>query len=422
MLPIRVSLFFLVFTEILFFAGPLVFHAKDPLILVLFLIIVNTCLFLGYKKEIKNHVFHPSCLTPDSNRALVFTRIILIFSVLVKPLSMYVAWQLHSFSFSAFVEKFLLGLYSPKDVYEDFNNLTGGTFLSAILVLMTPLTYMALPCGVYNIKNLSFPYKLLVVVLVLLEIITCLGLGIRKKLLDVILIVGFSYLASRGTKPFRLFKNIGSTLALVVAVVGLLYYFTYSSLSRSGTEDITAFFTGSDIRKVYLKHTSPDFYMSLANVQFYLSHAYDNLATALSQFLSLDKELIFTFGFGNNSFTLSILNKYLGIDLTPFTYQYVLNTKYGLNIGQQWMTIYPWIANDVTFFGVPFVIYWIGKLFARFWMDCLYQTNFYAIPLLSFMAITVFYSFANNQGLSYSFLPAIVIGFLYHRVKTTNKV
>lgn len=422
LLPIKVALGFLIFTELFFFLGPIEFKNNNAIVLILFLVLVNLCMYWGYKNEIKQYRPHYSKFSGETAKVIKFVEFLVVIALITKPISMFVAWQLESFSLDAFFNKFVMGLLSPKDVYDDFNNLKGGSFFSLINVLISPLTYMAIPCGIYYFKKQKIIFRILIILLILLEIITCLGLGIRKKLLDIILIVSFSYLASRGNKPIKLFQNSAQIILFCLAVVGLLYYFTYSTLSRGGTDDITAFYTNNRIRFWYINHTSPEFYMSLANVQFYVSHAYENLGVALDHFFNGEFSYVFSFGLGNNSFTLDVLNRYFGIDLNPFTYQYLLNTKYGLNIGQSWMTIYPWLANDVTFVGVPFVIFFIGKLLARFWLDSLNRANFYAIPLFSFAIITVFYSFANNQGLSYSFIPFVVISTLYIRTKNNQSI
>ena len=414
-LPIKIAIAFLIFTEVFYFLGPIDFETKNTATLVLYLIVVNISLYLGFIYCTKKYLPHRARFGGEGSKIVRITETIVLVTVIAKPLSIFVAWQLDSFSFSAFINKFMTGLLSPKDVYDDFNNLKGGSLISLLDVLISPLTYMAIPCGVFYYHNQNRFYKLLTVLLIVLEVVNCLGLGIRKKILDVILIVSFSYLASLGFKPIKLFKNATSVFVFIIAIGGLIFYFIYSTISRIGTDDLSALFVDCTFRPWYIIHTPPGLYGPLAEIQYYLSHAYYNLSVALNHFFSSDFSFIFTFGLGNNSFTLDICDRFLDIDLTPYTYQYLLSNKYGIPIGLQWMNIYPWIANDVTFWGVPFVVFFIGKLFARFWMDSLCRTNYYAIPLLSFMAITIIYSFANNQGLSYSFLPAIIIGFLYFK-------
>lgn len=413
MLPIRLSLGFIIFTEVFFFCGPIEYVPQDPFILVVFLIIVNFCLYLGFKKEAIIYKPRRSSIPMDSDKVIPLTKVLIIFAILIRPITIYVGWQLTSFSLGAFVSKFLVGLNSPSDVYLEYNHITGGTTLSLLLVLLSPITYLATPFGVYFYRKLNGGYKFLVIILILTEIIYCLGLGIRKLMFDEILIVSVAFVSSLGLGHFRLFKNWRISVIILVAIAGLIYYFTYSSLSRNNTEDITNLYGYSSIRPWYKEHTSPTFFSFLANIHMYLTHAYKNLSIALHDFFSFDFDRVFSFGLGNNSFTLDMLEKYLGINLKPYTYQLLLKSKYGADIGQEWMTIYPWLANDVTFLGVPFVVFLIGKLFARFWLDCLYGTNIYALPLLCIMTITVFYSFANNQGLSYSFLPAVFSALLY---------
>lgn len=284
--------------------------------------------------------------------------------------------------------------------------------------------FMAIPCGIFYYKKLPYIYKILLFVLISAEVIFCIGRGIRKNMLDIIVIVFFIYVAANNVMSLLKNKRIllGISFLALCALSGLIYYFLYSNLARFGTDDYSLVSFGT-IKEWYSDNTSPTFYYPLASIHSYLCHSYKNLSLALNHCLLENNfnDFVFTFGFGNNAFTLNMLDR-LGIDLFPYTNQYILQTYYNIPNGVQWQTIYPWIANDVTFLGCPIVIYFIGKYFAYLWLDCKFRANFFAIPLLALFAITVVYFFANNQALSFSFVNTVVIVLLYLSNKYTLKV
>lgn len=420
--PLLIGLAFLVFTEVSYFLGPIMYNTKRPGLLVFYLFIVNVALYLGYRNKIHFYLRNPNVFSNKSFDGLNWVYICIIIAVLTIPIKIYVGWNLSSFSVGEAINKFLVGLSSPNEVYNAFLDSSSSSPLRYLQMALSPFVYMAIPCGVYRYKDLRPIFRLFVIVLIVIEIVYCIGLGIRKRMLDTILITFFPFVAARNNRK-QVSHKLLFILFGIIALAGLIYYFIYSHLARIGVSDVTFFMYG-EIKPWYQIHFPEELYVPFADIQFYLTHAYENLSMALDyQFSSITSDNpVFTFGLGNNSFVLdTIMNSYLGIDLTPYTYQHILNEIYHKEIGLQWMTIYPWFANDVTFFGVPFVIYYMGKLYARFWIESVYHYNIFSIPLFCFVVITVFYSFANNQALSYSFIPIVVLTVLYGLSKRKHR-
>lgn len=412
-IPIYASLGFIVFTEIFFLLGPINYYVDNPLTLFLFLFFVNLSLFLGYIVEIRRSKLF-NRITFQYWDKVKLVKVLMLISLLIKPLSFYFGWQLSSFAPSAYISKFMLGITAPNEAYEDFNDFQSNGILGSFLVLLGPISMIAQPLGIYFIEKFPKKWKFLAIVLVVLDIVYTLGLGNRKRMLDVIIIVFFSYLASKGHNAIHLLKNRKFIAFISFLIFGLFVYFLISSLSRAGTDSFENFYTMfDDIKPWYEKNVPVEIYMALANIQMYLCHAYVNLSYALDHFFSLSDTYVFSWGIGNNVFTINMFKNFFGIDVLPYTYQHLLTEEYHRPIGLVWMTIYPWLANDVTFLGVPIVFYFLGRIMGRLWYDSLYARNIFAVPLLCLVLITVFYSFANNQALSYSFLSVMVISWLY---------
>jgi hypothetical protein len=74
----------------------------------------------------------------------------------------------------------------------------------------------------------------------------------------------------------------------------------------------------------------------------------------------------------------------------------------GWREGNQWHTLYTWLASDVTFVGVPLIIFLMGRILAQSWIDAVAKASPYAVVLFALLTIAVFYASANNQVLQTS--------------------
>jgi lipid-A-disaccharide synthase-like uncharacterized protein len=62
-----------------------------------------------------------------------------------------------------------------------------------------------------------------------------------------------------------------------------------------------------------------------------------------------------------------------------------------------WATIYPWIASDVGFPGTVAVMFLIGLLLGRVWVDVLGGQNPWAVMLLGQILLLMYYIPAHNK-------------------------
>jgi hypothetical protein len=83
------------------------------------------------------------------------------------------------------------------------------------------------------------------------------------------------------------------------------------------------------------------------------------------------------------------------------TYPFRLEAETGYRAGNNWHTIYPWLASDLTFFGALAALGVMASLLAKSWGDALQYGNPYAVGFLSQILMLFFYIPANNGRLSY---------------------
>lgn len=397
--PIRILLGFLIVTEVLVWLGPLDFRIPNQPLLFFYLIILNIALWWGYKTGVRNT--RPSSFN-IGDKAI---DVLIVVGVVLNIFSLYKMWNSRGISVSLF--NLINAIANPGKAYymESDNEIASSSLFS---LLLTPITTATIPIAISTWKNRKKMIKWLVVFSVFVTIAKWLGVGTRKGLIDIIIIIAFSLIAknkqiiidNRKRKKFR---------AVIVALIGLfLFYFSFSNFSRHGQDNLTEAIqaTGFYNYKIfYLNNFSRGFNLVLGNVTSYLCQGYRALGLGLSMGI---KPLA---PFGMSWFTIAIAKK-IGFDPTMNTYMFDLES-YGIDMSINWHTAYLWLANDFSFIGVPLFVFFVGYFFAQSWCDSVAGKNILSFPIMTLFCIMIFYFFANNQVLSFSFIPMVVLFALY---------
>lgn len=121
----------------------------------------------------------------------------------------------------------------------------------------------------------------------------------------------------------------------------------------------------------------------------YLSQGYYGMSLALT------KEWTPMFGLGNSKFVVNILSSHLR-DIRPYTYQAKIE-EYGWDSVKNWHSIYTWLANDVSFYGVVIVMFLIGMTFGMMFQDAIVTKNPLARASVFFYILMMLFIPCNNQ-------------------------
>lgn len=407
--PIKVLLYFLLFSVLLFIVGPVNYPVDNSLITVGYLLLVNWMLFKGYKKGIIRGRLYTGGRHTNYGNVIKFILLLSCFFLFLRIVD-----AAQTSSLSVIIQKTVQGIISPNEGYYAKLEKTHVSTITYFLMLMSPITSASLPLGVFYWKRLNSFYRAVVLILVLGNIAFWLILGTRKGLFDILIVLFFTvYAAYPNLIVNKIYKKkliIGYVSCLTLFIV----YFLWSTMGRYDTTDITDIGDSMtyNINPLYQDVSRP-LVVGLSMLESYLCQGYYALSCALEEF---SKGVVcFTFGLGNNFFTANLLER-LDIDIIQYTYQGLLMQKYNIDPYVNWHSIYVWLANDFTFIGVPFILYIIGYWFAVIWKSVLHQ-NFFAIPIFMLFVQMIAYSFANNQVLSFSFIPLFFwfLLFIYKR-------
>lgn len=382
--PLRILLFFLVFTEVLFFIGPTKYSVDNSFGLVIYLVIVNLALYWGYSFGVRRFV--PSYHKIKDTTLYVF----LIIGLISIVRSIINSWANHGLSFS--FDTIVNSILNPGEAYHSEGIVYHGNFID--MTLLYPFRYTIIPLGFYYWKRLPQLYKGVVLFGITLQVFHGLGVGVRKQIMDVILLLFFTVVAIKPQIIENVKSNFRIRLLSLVVIVSFLVYFVFSIASRYGYGwNEMLLLSGSEPRDIYSKYLPPWLVYSLQMITSYLCQGYYALAKGLEMGI---KDIAM---FGDSFVSIYYSKKFFGFDPTPLTYMASLESI-GIDMRINWHTMYLWLANQYTFIGVPFVIFIIGYFFAQTWNDAVYGKNGYSMIVMSFFIVMVFYMFANNQVFS----------------------
>lgn len=393
--PIKILLFFLITSELFFIIGPIDYSVDNMPLTISYLLLVNILMFYGYKRGICKGGLYRDTGFSNKNKGLKF----IIFLSLIS-LSIKLSNVVGSFSLLDIYQTVIKGIIAPKEAYAQKLATIQITNLSYFFMVISPITTASIPLGIFYWNKLPRLYKILVLTLILGNIAYWLTLGTRKGIFDILLVGLFSIYAAHP----QLIINKGSQRRIIIFFSILLClfisYFIWSNMSRFQVDGLSEMSDRIRNIKSSYHNISIDTTIILSSIENYLCQGYYALSCALKEFIN--GEVCFTYGFGNNFFTINILERF-DIDIIPDTYQGILLDKYHIDPYASWHSIYVWLANDFTFIGVPFVMYISGYFLAITWKSAI-NRNFYAVPIFILFAQMIAYSYANNQVLSFSFI------------------
>jgi hypothetical protein len=410
--PLRTLLSFLIFTCLFFAFGPISWPIKYGFLLFIFLLIVHLALYLGYLYGVKSYRIKVSKNKKMIDPVHLFNISAITYLVWAIPTIMN-KWGISTLSPTILLQKVIIGFNTPQLGYaskvEQLTTHQRG-FYSYANFLISAITFMAIPLALANWSRLSLFQRFISVLIVFIEIISWVGIGTNKGIVDLIVI--FSFITVGGNSRY-VFKNKKKLLIIATFLAfGGIAFFLNNVLSRVNIDskasftDLQVMFTGNQVVKAnpdnfLIRSFSVPIKIAICSIEGYLTMGYYSLNFALGE------RFDWTYGFGNSWGSMSLWQLLTGQDLMPLTYLSKIDKHYGIDPAISWHSIYTWLASDLTFFGVPFFIFFVGKFLAESWLDSLHKNSAFAPVICSLFVLMVFYFFANNQVMSFSLTPLL---------------
>ncbi len=385
---------FMTFTALVFAFGPWDWPVDNPVQLYSFIAINQVALLFGY-------IFAASDAQPARFSFPLPTNemvgICAVTSLLILPVLTYhrtgglinlmVAILQPGEAYNATRQAALLGAYSVVEY---------------IGVILSPLTWPLLVLAVTFWRKLSFPVRVLSITGIVMNSLSYLLIGTNKGNADILsLTPWFLLLASDSPeKALTSRKFVRFFGILVIAALVFIPYFGNNIMTRGAMG-------GLPTVETYQGRIQAEA-VSVPGVTGRLAEAYnsgfENLAAYTGQgyyglSLALREPFVWTYGVGHSSFFTWLAEKFTGQQpgaINDRTYPRRIQSDFGWDADEHWSSLYPWLASDVSFFGVPVVIFFIGRLFALTWLDSL-GGNPTAMVVFGLLLVTLYYVSANSQ-------------------------
>ena len=393
--PIVFFQIFLTFTIVVFAFGPWDWPINNPLTLYAFLIAVQGMFLLGYLHAAKGREPAPFHVSIQPQNYVWLCAVVSLIEV--GP----VTYQQTGGDIN-----FLRALLNPGDAY----HVAHETVMSAgynpwayLWIMLSPLIWPLLPLTIFYWNRLSIGIKMLASIGVLAGAVSFWLIGTNKRLVDIMILTPW-LMVLRSEAPARALnlKKI-SRFAMALGMAGMLFlpYFGLNIITRGSTGGIQSIAVAENQRVVPAV-------IELHGFEGRLADAYTSGATALASYvgqgyyglsLSLQEPFVWCYGVGHSVFYSWVAGKVTGTDYKEIldrSYPRRIDRDFGWSADIKWASIYPYLASDVSFLGVPFVMYFFGRLLALTWIDSLGKNPF-AVIVFSLTAITIFYASGNAQ-------------------------
>lgn len=422
LLPIRLTLIYLIVSLLMYEFGVFDWVTHKPILFYGLMVSYLTALWVGYRMGIRR-TFPNAVEWKDAlvNRCIPILTALLVFGYVLYVVNVFRGYGLKTFDFLELFRRMGVGITNPGLGYAmnreriltlDSSMIMGGTVVTLINYAWSFLRYPVLLLSTVYFKKLPIVGKVVMGLYLVTMVLYYLSIGTTIDILTVFLLIELPVMlrAFTAAHEHKLDKKqvIRLLAGLLAGVMFIACYFGWMMLSRGGIHNydqpeynvggvhlsegtVSTPSEGEDgsssgtihsfippvVMKVWISATS------------YLTQGY----YGMSQALTLPWQPMF--GVGHSMFLVDFITGNL-FDVDQYTYQ-VRMEPLGWNSDVQWHSMYTWLANDVSFYGVILVMLLIGLLFGAMFRDAITTNNPFAKISVFYFILMMLFIPCNNQ-------------------------
>lgn len=403
-IPLTLVIGFNLLTLFIFYTAPIKWASDNLLLFLIFSLLSQGMIILGYNigfKKSKKMKSQGMVLFTFSKKRLNFIFYFYSLTFLIK----YAYLLKYSlFDIKGMFGMLLIGFGDPHLGYLlSVNDSRSATISWGIFFLISIIGQIFFVIGYLKWNNLNRLKKVVFVIFVMIEIFYWMGRGTNFGVINLISTLAFAAIFKLKDIKINSAKVLKFYFLILILGIAGVYVFTYNMNKRANDTilDSQAFNIG--LSKVnesdnVFNIIPKSFHQPYLFVVSYLSQGYYHTS------LAFDLPYKPTYMLGNNPAVIS-LAEVLGFDIYKDTYVYRLKDK-GVDALINWHSGYLWFASDVTFYGVPLLMLFLGYLFGFSWGLSL-NDDFLSKIVFIILANMILYLFANNTYLAsvfYSFM------------------
>ncbi len=367
-----------------------------------------------------------------------FMNILFWSSLVIGVLKYMLATGDYSFSVWDKLMDLISGRITFLETYNEIMNLENVTgiwrLINYIVTLVSPFHWMYMPLSIYYWKKLSWWKKIgsaFILFLNSFQYISC-GASVGFVHFAIFLLGTILLKKSAENKTWEL-KNKVKTLfkekavlflLIILMAVVLISGFGMIMSSRSSVVEKDSVSIGNVTVPVNKDSLAwkiiPNTYENTAiSMYSYMLKPYAAIDMALD--IEDDVDIPLCFGMGGSWFLADNFKSITGYDVIQQTYNMRIQEQFGYDHYINWHTVYVWLANDFTFFGVPIVLFLLMMIFGMAWRSYLQTRNIFAFLMMILFVEFVFFMPMSNQVFQHANTLFAFWGILIYWLATRNK-
>jgi hypothetical protein len=394
-LPIRLVLSYLGLTFSAFILGPFDWPVNNWAVLVGFLAAVTLALYAGFRVAIAGQALGK----PLSNwRVVILAGAIANIGILFPSAYLYTGkmpWDI------------LTALQDQQAAYQELQQMLlltedSRTPLVLARIAAAPLVFAVIPLSILNWGGMSAWLRIFFFASICATLVFSVLRGTDREIADLALVLFSStlvkfarWIVHQGVRLGQIVRRY--RVGLICALLALFLAAAVFIDRKEGRVGDTRAFCFSETA-ICADFDSPPLGVFSERIQFafvmaaaYASNGYYGLSLALG--LNFQS----TFGLGHAPFAMKAYSALAASDeLYERSYTFRLRNL-GWDDLSLWSTMFPWIANDISFSMVPPFMGLIGWMFGTAWKDSVFAQNDKAAIVFTFIILMMAYVPANSQ-------------------------
>jgi hypothetical protein len=403
--PIIAIVGFNLFTLIVFMTAPVFWDTNNLLLVYLFVLLCQLLILIGFTLgRNRGALSQPrsNLLMASGDRLSTY-----LFAMYVSTFLVGYAYKmgLHILDIAGIYNLLLAGIIDRHLGYDTALTGTGiGPIHWTLFFVISIFNQIFFIVGFIQWKKFTSFIKALFVVLLCIDICFSVGRGTAFGVISMVTTFFLSSMLWLNSTRVRTANVFGYLLLVTFLFAGSIALFSYNLYNRSGNVErglqLTEFGKSTTINDHVAFLLVPEALQpTYMNVVSYLGQGYYNTS------LALDLDFKSTWFLGNNPALISLASAF-GFDVWDNTYIHRLELKEGVDEFRSWHSAYTWFASDVSFYGVPFLLFFIAYMFGFSWAKAM-QGDFLSKLVFVMLGNILLFLFANNSYLStvfYSFM------------------
>jgi hypothetical protein len=400
-LPIRLVLFYVAATVFIFVFGPYDWPVENWPTFFGFLAATMLALWLGFRWTVARTAVETSFGGWRSVIAFGAAASVIVLFVTAPIYTGRMPWE------------FLNALRDQGAAYEGLQQqleLTAGSRgpIAFVRILTWPLVFAGVPLGVLHWAEMGARLRVLMLITIGAMIVSSVLRGTDREIADLIGVFGGAGLVLLARKLvfegltlrnlFHRYRFALVAVAILLTIAASLFAqrkeerFTWKTAVCISSSDQTPTGICADFDHPWFSLLNEDQRFTASIAAAYFTQGYYGLSLALD----LD-DFRSTWGLGHAPFAMAAYANLTGDEeLYENSYTFRLRAI-GWSDQHQWSTMFPWIANDISFPLVPIFMLLIGTLFGASWRDAVLARNDRAAVVFVILILMMGYMPANSQ-------------------------